>query len=218
VKRLLVFIGLAACGLVLGIAAPAITQGWREARVERAVAANAEAVFRSPASPVTGNPEGDVSVVTFYDPNCPYCREAAPVLKKLIDDDGKVRLVLEELPMLGPDSRAAARLMLAADHQGKYFDMFEQMLTTPGRATTDKALKVAGDLGLDTARLEKDAADPAIEETLAATTQLAKTIGVNGVPFLIVGDRVIGVTGKDLYGELTNKVAEVRKDGCRNAC
>jgi len=218
VKRLFVFIGLAASGLVLGIAAPAITQDWREARVERAVAANAEAVFRSPASPVAGNAEGDVSVVTFYDPNCPYCREAAPVLKKLIDDDGKVRLVLKELPMLGPDSRAAARLMLAADRQGKYFDMFEQMLTTPGRATTDKALKVAGDLGLDTAQLKKDATDPAIDETLAATTQLAKTIGVNGVPFLIVGDRVIGVTGKDLYGELTNKVAEVRKDGCRNAC
>jgi protein-disulfide isomerase len=59
---------------------------------------------------------------------------------------------------------------------------------------------------------------PAIDETLAATTQLAKTIGVNGVPFLIVGDRVIGVTGKDLYGELMNKVAAVHKDGCRNAC
>jgi predicted DsbA family dithiol-disulfide isomerase len=120
--------------------------------------------------------------------------------------------------MLGPDSQAAARLMLAADRQGKYFDIFELMLTTPGRATTDKALKVAGDLGLDTVQLKKDAADPAIDETLAATTQLAKTIGVNGVPFLIVGDRVIGLTGKDLYGELTAKVAEVRKDGCRNAC
>jgi protein-disulfide isomerase len=93
---------------VFGIAAHGITEGWREARVERAVAANAEAVFRSPASPVAGNPEGDVSVVTFYDPNCPYCREAASVLKKLINDDGKVRLVLKELPMLGPDSAAHA--------------------------------------------------------------------------------------------------------------
>jgi len=218
VRQIYVYIGLAASALVFGIAAQGITQGWREARVERAVAANAEQVFRLPASPVAGNPDGDVSVVTFYDPNCPYCREAAPVLKKLIDDDSKVRLVLKELPMLGPDSEAAARLMLAANRQGKYFDMFERMLTTPDRANTDKALRVAGDLGLDTAQLEKDAADPAIDETLAATTQLAKTIGVNGVPFVIVGDRVIGVTGKDLYGELTEKVAEVRKDGCHKGC
>jgi protein-disulfide isomerase len=109
--------------------------------------------------------------------------------------------VLKELPILGPDSQAAARLMLAANRQGKYFDMFEQMLTTPGRATTDEALRVAGDLGLDTALLEKDAADPAVDDRLAATTQLAKAIGVNGAPFLIVGDRVIGIAGKGLYGE-----------------
>jgi protein-disulfide isomerase len=139
--------------------------------------------------------------VPFYDPNCPYCREAPQVLKKIIDDDSKVRLVLKELPILGPDSQAAARLMLAANRQGKYFDMFEQMLTTPGRATTDEALRVAGDLGLDTALLEKDAADLAIDDRLAATTQLAKAIGVNGAPFLIVGDRVIGIAGKGLYGE-----------------
>jgi protein-disulfide isomerase len=218
VRPIYVLIGMAASALVFGIAALGITQGWREARVERAVGANAEQVFHSPRSPVAGNPNGDVSVVTFYDPNCPYCREAAPVLKKLIDDDSKVRLVLKELPILGRESQAAARLMLAADRQGKYFDMFEQMLTTPGRATTDKASRIANDFGLDTARLKKDAADPAIDETLAATTQLAKTIGVNGVPFLIVGDRVIGVTGKDLYGELTEKGAAVRKDGCHNAC
>jgi protein-disulfide isomerase len=218
VRQIYVYIGMAASALVFGYAAQGITQGWREARVEKAVAANAEAVFRSPASPVAGNPDGNVSVVTFYDPNCPYCRAAAPVLKKLIDDDGKVRLVLKELPILGPDSEAAARLMLAADRQGKYFEMFEQMLTTPGRATKDKALRVAGDLGLDTAQLEKDAADPAVDATLAAATQLAKTIGVNGVPFTVVGDRVIGVSGKGLYGELTKRIAEVRKDGCGSGC
>jgi protein-disulfide isomerase len=218
VKQLLVIIGMAASALIFGVAAHGITESWRQARIERAVAANGEQVFRSPASPVAGNPDGDVSVVAFYDPNCPYCREAAPVLKKLIDDDGKVRLVLKELPILGPDSEAAARLMLAADRQGKYFDMFERMLTTPGRATAAKALGVAGDLGLDTAQLETDAAGPAIDETLAATTRLAKTLGVTRVPFLIVGDRVIGVSGKGLHGELTEKVAEVRKEGCGGAC
>jgi protein-disulfide isomerase len=218
VRQIYVYIGTAASALVFGFAAQGITQGWREARVGKAVAANAEAVFHSPASPVAGNPDGNVSVVTFYDPNCLYCRSAAPVLKELIEEDGKVRLVLKELPILGPDSEAAARLMLAADRQGKYFAMFEQMLTTPGRATKDKALRVAGDLGIDTAQLEKDAADPAVDAMLAATTQLAKTIGVNGVPFTVVGDRVIGVSGKGLYGELTKKVAEVRKDGCGSGC
>jgi thiol-disulfide isomerase/thioredoxin len=82
-------------------------------RQDAAIAEHAEAVYRSPSSFVAGNPQGDVSVVVFFDYNCPYCRAGAPELAKLVANDGKARLVLKELPVLGPDSEAVARVAQA---------------------------------------------------------------------------------------------------------
>ena len=152
--RSLPFIGLA--GLISAIAAYMLAGYVQGVRQENAVALHAEEVFRSPDSFVAGNPEGDVSIVAFFDYNCPYCREGAPALSKLVAADGKLRLVLKELPVLGPDSEAVARIAQAAIAQGKYFELYERLIAEPGRATKDKALRLASDLGLDTARLEKD--------------------------------------------------------------
>lgn len=186
-------------------------------RQENAVALHAEEVFRSPDSFVAGNPEGDVSIVAFFDYNCPYCREGAPALSKLVAADGKLRLVLKELPVLGPDSEAVARIAQAAIAQGKYFELYERLIAEPGRATKDKALRLASDLGLDTARLEKDMADPAVEAAIAANKRLADRLGVNGVPFYLVGDRTVSES-EDFYVALAAKVADIRENGCRSKC
>ena len=217
-RRVLALIGIAAAALVFGIAAHGITGGWQQARVERAVQDNAAQIFRSPASFVAGNPKGDVSVVAFYDANCPYCREGAPILSRLIANDGQVRLVLKELPVLGPDSEAVARVMLAAARQGKYFELYQRLFAAPGRATKDKAMGIAGELGLDMARLEQDMQDPAIDDAVAGNKRLAQSLGAKGVPFYLVGDRVLREGGQDLYRELTETVADVRKNDCRTAC
>ncbi len=186
-------------------------------RQENAVALHAEEVFRSPDSFVAGNPEGDVSIVAFFDYNCPYCREGAPALSKLVAADGKLRLVLKELPVLGPDSEAVARIAQAAIAQGKYFELYERLIAEPGRATKDKALRLASDLGLDTARLEKDMADPAVEAAIAANKRLADRLGVKGVPFYLVGDRTVSES-EDFYVALAAKVADIRENGCRSKC
>lgn len=186
-------------------------------RQENAVALHAEEVFRSPDSFVAGNPEGDVSIVAFFDYNCPYCREGAPALSKLVAADGKLRLVLKELPVLGPDSEAVARIAQAAIAQGKYFELYERLIAEPGRATKDKALRLASDLGLDTARLEKDMADPAVEAAIAANKRLANRLGVKGVPFYLVGDRTVSES-EDFYVALAAKVADIRENGCRSKC
>ncbi len=94
----------------------------RHARQERGIASRAEQIFHAKSSFVAGNPNGDVSVVTFLDYNCLYCREGAPDLAKLIAQDGKVRLVLKKLPVLGKDSEEVARVALAAAPQGKYLE------------------------------------------------------------------------------------------------
>jgi protein-disulfide isomerase len=209
---------LAIAALAIGIALFSVGHRWQEARAARALAENAEQIFRSPESFVAGNPNGDVSVVAFYDHNCPYCREGAPALAKLVADDPQIRLVLKELPVLGSDSESVARVALAAMHQGKYFELYERLFAEPGRATKEKAMRIASALGLDTARLERDMQNVAIDKALADTKQLANALGVRGVPFYLVGDRVVGEGGDDLYGELTARVAGVRRNGCHAAC
>lgn len=204
--------------MVIAVAVYSLGARWQEVRQQRAVGVNAEQIFRSPAGFVAGNPNGDVSVVAFYDANCPYCRQGAPALAKLIAEDGQVRLVLRRLPLLGADSESAARVKLATMAQGKYFELYQRLFTEPGRATKDKAIRIAGELGLDTARLERDIQNPSIDGALAETTGLARALGVRRVPFYLVGDRVLGEGTDDLYAELTARVAEIRAHGCRTAC
>jgi protein-disulfide isomerase len=214
-SRLLVLIGLA--GLFGLVVAYAVLGYLRSMRQERGIATHAEEIFRSPTSFVAGNPKGDVSVVAFLDYNCPYCRQDAPELARLIETDGKVRLVLKELPVLGKDSEEVARIALAAAAQGKYFQLHQRLFAESGRATKAKALRIAGELGLDVGRLERDMDDPTITAALLENTRLARDIGVRGVPFYLVGDRVLG-EGNDLYAQLSQKVADIRENGCRTTC
>jgi protein-disulfide isomerase len=115
---------LATVGLASALAAYLLVSHVRSARQESAIAQFAEEIFRSPTSYIAGKPGGDASVVAFFDYNCPYCRKDASALGALIAADCKVRLVLKELPVLGADSEAAARIALAAQAQGRYFELY----------------------------------------------------------------------------------------------
>jgi protein-disulfide isomerase len=200
---------LAVSSLALGYVVATWSQG---KRAEKAVAAHSEQIFRSSADPVLGNPQGDVSVVAFFDYNCPDCRRTGPALTELTAKDPKVRVVLKELPVLGADSEAAARVALAARKQGKYAELHERLLTERGRAGKDNALRIAAELGLDPAALERDMNDPAITDIILGNMRLARDLGVRGVPFYIVGDRVLGEGADPFYPELAAKVADVREE------
>jgi protein-disulfide isomerase len=185
---------------------------------QKAISQNADAIFRSPVSHVAGNPNGDVSVVEFFDYNCPYCRHALPDVLKLLNEDGKVRLVLKELPILGDDSVAAAKLALAANKQGKYFEMHQKLFSEPGKADKDKALRIGKELGLDIDQLQKDAEDPDIKKALDEAKELAQKLGLKGTPMFLIGDRVIAGAPDDLFDQFKAKVAEVRQNGCATTC
>src|SRR5687767_3265630 len=101
----------------------------------------------------------------------------------------RVRLVLKELPVLGPDSEQVARIAQAAQAQGKYFELYEKLIGQEGRATKEKALEIAASLGLDRARLEQDMESDAVKSAIAANERLASSIRLKGVPFYFVGDR-----------------------------
>ena len=185
---------------------------------QKAISKNADAIFRSPVSHVAGNPNGDVSVVEFFDYNCPYCRRSLSDVLKLINQDGKVRLVLKELPILSDDSVAAAKLALAANKQGKYFEMYQKLLSEPGKADKDTALRTAKELGLDIDQLQKDAEDPDIKKALDEAKDLAQKLHLKGTPQFLIGDRVIAGAPEDLFDQLKAKVAEVRQNGCASTC
>jgi protein-disulfide isomerase len=185
---------------------------------QKTISQNADAIFRSPVSHVAGNPNGDVSVVEFFDYNCPYCRRSLPVVLKLINEDAKVRLVLKELPILSDDSVAAAKLALAANKQGKYFEMHQKLFAEPGKADKEKALRVAKELGLDVDQLQKDAEDPDIKKGLDQAKELAQKLNLQGTPLFLIGDRVISGAPDDLFDQLETKVAEVRQNGCASTC
>ena len=156
-----------------------------------ALTAHREQIERHPMTPVSGNADGDVTLVEFFDYNCGYCKRVFAYMKDIEKDDPNLRIVWKEFPILGPISRYAALAAMAADRQGKYVE-FHQALMSGGRLVSeDQVLKIAEKTGLDVERLKQDIQDPAIAAYIDETIQLASALGITGTPGFVVGDEVI---------------------------
>ena len=163
-----------------------------------------------PNAPNLGNPEGDVTVVEFFDYNCPYCRSAGETMQALLAADANVRVIYREWPILGDDSVIAARAALAAREQGKYEAFHWALMNGEGRVTEAVIFKVARDLGMDIAQLEADMVSPAVEAHITLSNALAQQLGFTGTPAFIVGDKT--APGMLSFDEITILVAEARTD------
>ena len=163
---------------------------------------------RDPNAPVIGNPDGDVTVVEFFDYNCPYCKQVAPEMKLLMEFDPNVRVVYREWPILGDGSVYAARAALAAREQGKYEEFHTAMMSLRGRADEASVLKIAGDLGMDLEQLKADMQSEEVEEHIATSMNLAQLLGFNGTPSFVIGDAL--VPGFVPIDDLQNFVAQAR--------
>jgi len=183
-------------------------------RLKAAIAENARDIYRDPAADVAGNPEGDITVVEFFDYNCGYCKRGLHDVVKLIESDPKVRVVFKELPILSKGSEEASRVAIAAGKQGKYWDMHKAMLEAKGVMNEANALQIATKLGLDMDKLKKDMASPEVQKEIEKSEALAKKMGVNGTPHFLVGNRAIPGAPEDLYEQLAKHVGELRKEGC----
>ena len=159
-------------------------------RAEAAIAENGEVLRAHPMSPVSGNPQGDVTVVEFFDYRCGYCKRALPAMTALLEEDPNVRVVWKEFPILGPVSEFAARAAMAADRQGRYYPLHLALMQEP-ELTERKVLEIAHKTGLDTARLQQDMKDPAIRGYIDETRRLAQEIGISGTPAFVVGDTLV---------------------------
>ena len=183
-------------------------------RLKAALAASAKKLFHDPNAPVAGNPKGDVTVVEFFDYNCGYCKRGFPDVAKLIEQDPKVRVVFRELPILSKGSEEAARIAIAANMQGKYWDFHSRMIAFKGQANEKSALKIAEKAGLDMKRLEADRKSKTVDEEITRVRELAQNLNINGTPHFIVGNRSIPGAPQDLLEQLKNDLEIVRKEGC----
>jgi protein-disulfide isomerase len=162
-----------------------------ESAGQEVVKQRAEEIFRDPDSPVVGNPNGDVTLVEFFDYNCPYCRQMGPVMAQAEAADPKLRIVYKEFPILGPNSVFAAKVALAAHRQGKYGEFHKALMQVRGVTDDARALAVAGQVGLDTERLKTDMRDATIQDIIDRNLALAQALHINGTPGFVVGDRIL---------------------------
>jgi protein-disulfide isomerase len=174
-----------------------------------AIAANREALFNDPESPVRGNPRGDVTIVEFFDVRCPYCKRLHGELAGLLRRDRELRIVMKDLPILGPQSVVAARALLAAQRQGKYVELFDALMSVRGEPT-DAVIRAAAErLGIDHARLRREMDDPAIQRRIEANIALARALRIEGTPALVIGETLI--PGVLPMAQLEQLIAEQRQ-------
>ena len=183
-------------------------------KLKVAIAENARDIYRDPTADTAGNPNGDITVVEFFDYNCGYCKRGLHDVIKLVESDPKVRVVFKELPILSKGSEEASRVAIAAGKQGKYWDVHRAMLEAKGQMNEANALAIATKLGLDIEKLKKDMASPEVDAEIKKSEALAKKMGVNGTPHFLVGDRAIPGAPEDLFNQLESHVTELRKSGC----
>jgi protein-disulfide isomerase len=168
-------------------------------------------VLRDPDIPAAGNDAGDITIVEYFDYQCPYCRKIEPELRQVVQDDGKVRLVLKDWPILGPVSVIAARMALASKFQQKYVQAHEALIGVNSKLTEPRLRELLAGAGIDVDRATRDLATnaKAIDAILARNNDQASAFGFRGTPSFIVGKfRVPGIL---TMAEFEQVIADARK-------
>jgi protein-disulfide isomerase len=169
-------------------------------------------LLHDPATQVLGNAASDCAIVEFFDNQCPYCQANEPEIQKLLKDDGKVKLVLKEFPILGPISLVASKAALASVKQGKYPQFHEALLAHKGHY--DKAAlvdEIAKSVGLNIDQLHKDMDSPEIQAEIDKNLELGRALDINGTPGFVIGDQIIG--GASSVDELKKYIDDACKKG-----
>ena len=176
----------------------------REAQYAPVLAQHRAALEAPFASSWKGAAKPDVTLVEFFDYACPYCKASNPFVDRLVAEDKGLRVVYRELPILGPESVAAARLSLTASRAGRFAAFHDALWEAgkPGPQTNAAAAQAAG-IG------PAPANDAAVEGELKKNFDLAGQLGATGTPLFVVGDRVLnGAVG---YDALKSAIAAARK-------
>ena len=189
-----------------------------EKTAQAAALKNEREKLHSARNTVVGSPSGDVTLVEFFDYNCGYCKRALGDLKALMKADPKLRVVLKDFPVLGPESVEASRVALAVRQQvqgDRLFEYHTKLLETRGRVNGERALAVARDMGLDVERIKRDLESPEVRAVLQENMGLGDKLGLSGTPAFVIGDAVIsGAVGAAPLRQAVTSVRQCGKATC----
>ena len=196
----------------MSVALDTTLQAEEREQATTAIAAMREAIFNDPGQVVLGNPDGDVTLVEFFDYNCGYCRAALPDMATLLAEDPDLRVVLKEFPILSNESIDAARVaVLVGDADVDYWTFHETLFTSRSQVDKQVALAAASDLGLSPVALELDMGTEAVSQTIQTSYEIARALNITGTPTYIIGNEIIpGAIGLD---ELRTRIANMRDCG-----
>ncbi len=184
---------------------------------KKTLADNMDAIVNAPQNAVLGNPNGNVTLVEFFDYNCGYCKRGLADTVKLLNTDKNLKVLLRDYPILSDGSKEAAYIALAVKKQlqgDKFLQFHQTLLSTRGPVGKDRALEVAQASGVDMNKLSADLKDPELGKELDSTMQLGTALGINGTPSYVIGGEITpGAVG---YDELKGKIDSVRKCGQTN--
>ncbi|OJU20721.1 MAG: disulfide bond formation protein DsbA [Afipia sp. 62-7] len=213
-QKYFALLAIALAGAMLALA-PARTASAQEQAGANDVLSR-DAVLRDAEIPALGNPKGDVTIVEWFDYQCPYCKTLSPELEKIIREDGHVRLVLKDWPILGPPSPDAARLVLATKYQNRFEAAHKALMTHVGRLTAGTIDSTLAAAGIDVARAKSDleANKAAIDALLKRNNEQAEGLGFNSTPSFIVGTfRIPGVMKPELFKQAIADARKAAKQG-----
>jgi protein-disulfide isomerase len=200
-------LGVLGAGVVmLGIAPRAVL-----AQIDTDKVLTEALVLRDPDIPAAGNADGDITIVEYFDYNCPYCRKIEPELQQVVQDDGKVRMVWKDWPILGPTSIVAARMALASKYQDKYLNAHAALIGVSSKLTEPRIRELLAGAGIDVDRATRDLATnaKAIDAIIARNNDQATALGFKGTPSFIVGK--FRVPGMLTMAEFERVIADARQ-------
>lgn len=179
------------------------------AKVEQAVIANKDKIFKDTTTPVAGNPQGTESLVVFMDPYCGYCKKFHGEIDTILNTNKDVKITFIDIPIMGPGSILAVKAMLAAKAQGKYDQLQKAIFSADKHLSKKQILKIANSLGIDTKQLETDMKSKAIQAQIDRNSELATALGINGTPTLIIGESKVvpGFVGAEEVNKLLKEAA-----------
>jgi len=161
-----------------------------EASAKKTLAERRKDLVDDPNSQVFGNPKGDVTIVEFFDYHCPYCKAMTDSVLDMVKGDGKVRLVMKELPILGPDSVFASRAAIASRQQNLYPEFHTALMHLRAPLSEATVMQTAASVGLNVERLKKDMTDRQVEAIISANIDLARALNIDGTPGWVFGDKM----------------------------
>lgn len=163
----------------------------QQEKILNAIPDQAEKLFNMSSSPVSGNKEGSITLVEFFDYQCGHCRRMTSTIKALPEKHENLRIIHKTYPIFGAESEFASRAALASKMQGKFDAMHTALMEAQPPLDKKKVLDAAKAAGLDTKKLQKDMKAPEINEEISTNYELANALGIKGTPSFIISNPAI---------------------------